>query len=85
MALNIYIRFTSLAFGSCFRILAVISSKPGAFLWSNILISPFVSFKVNALRHSWDRMGVPWFVPLPDHYYEERNSERYSAHSPAFP
>ena len=38
MALNVYIRFISSSFGSSFSILAVIRSKPGAFLWFNILL-----------------------------------------------
>jgi len=54
MALNIYIRFISPSFGSSFSILAVIRSKPGDFLWFNVLISSFVSSKVNVLRHSCD-------------------------------
>jgi len=54
MALNIYIRFTSPSFGSSFSILAVISLRPGALFWFNILISSFISFKVNSSRRSCD-------------------------------
>ena len=54
MALNIYIRFIRPSFDSSFSILAVIKSKPGDFLWFNVLISSFVSSKVNVLRHSCD-------------------------------
>jgi hypothetical protein len=54
VVLNIYIRFTSPSFGSSFSILAVIRSRPGALFWFYILISSFISFKVNALRCSCD-------------------------------
>ena len=42
MELNVYIRFTSHSFGSCFRILAVITSKTRAFFglifWFNFCV-----------------------------------------------
>jgi hypothetical protein len=37
MVLNIYIRFTSPSIGSCFSILAVIRSRPGAFFFFYLL------------------------------------------------
>ena len=70
MALNIYIRLTSLSFGSSFSILVVMRSRIGAFFLFNILISSFIPYKVHVLRRSCDGMGVAGLVPLPDsgHY-----------------
>ena len=50
--LNIDITFTSPSLGSSVSILAVIRSRTGVFFCLTLLISSFISFKVNALRLS---------------------------------